>query len=221
MGQLLGSVTPPMRAPVAPRPYPAVMTTALADHATQSKARPGAHRHGDHPDADGRWSCWDCGESVDTRYGLDVRDDCGGSSDWCAMCRRRRHAPGYECECSLSGLEYQRCSVCGRWELEPESADDVGHPVCHGCASASFGVGATLDAMLSVARASLLPFQRHATDYTALARRFADILPESDDPSVAHDYAEAFMAAAEALDGLARLNATVERVRIQNRERRS
>ena len=195
------------------------MTVIPAEHATAGSTDPGTHRRGERSDGDGGWSCWDCGESAETASGLDARDDCAGSGGWCSMCRRQRHAPDYECECSLSGLEYRRCGVCGRWELEPESTDDVGAPVCSVCEGASFDVGAALDIMLSVARASLLPFQRHATGYIALARRFAGILPE-DDSSVAHDYAKAFVVAAEALDGLARLDAAIDLARMLDKERR-
>ena len=197
------------------------MNTVAAEQTADRRERAGAHRYGDHPDADGRWSCWDCGETADTRSGLAARDDCHGSSWWCSMCRRQRYAPDYECACSLSGLEYQRCGTCGQWEPEPDAVDDTRNPICRVCESASFGVGAALDAMLSASRASLLPFQRHATQYAVLARRCAGILPEDDGASVAHDYVAAFITAAEALDGLAQLDAIVERVRIQRNERRA
>lgn len=197
------------------------MTVVTAERGTDGRESAGAHRLGDHPDADGRWSCWDCGEAADTRSGLVARDDCRGSTWWCSMCRRRRHAPDYECECSLSGLQYARCGICGQWELEPESAEN-GKPICRGCESSSFNVGVALDAMLAAARASLLPFQGHAERYAALARRFADVLPEATDhQSVARDYAAAFESAAEALGGLAQMHNAVERVRIQSRERAS
>ena len=76
--------------------------------------------------------------------------------------------------------------------------------------------------MLAEARASLLPIRQHAEQYSTLARCFRLAIPKGDGPtSRAQDYAEAFETAAEALDGLAHLDAAVGRVRIQNREHRS
>lgn len=181
------------------------MTTLVADCTLEDEGRAGAHRYWDSPDADGRWSCWDCEATADTRAGLAARDDCPGSRAWCSMCRRRRHGPDYECECSLSGCEFARCGVCGRWELEPD-ATDAGQPTCRVCEQSSFDVGAALDAML--ARASLLPIQQHAERYATLARCSRLAIPEKDEhASRARDYADAFKAAAEALGGLAQLHA--------------
>lgn len=197
------------------------MTLLVADRTIEVRGRTGAHRHGHHPDADGRWSCWDCGETADTRTGLESRDDCLGSLHWCPMCRRRRHAPDYECECSLSSFEFARCGVCGRWELEPETTD-AGDPICQACEQSSHNVGAALDLMLAEARASLLPIQQHAEQYATLAHRFRLAVPDDEEhPSVARDYAAAFEVVAEALGGLAHLDATVDRVRMQSRENRS
>ena len=137
------------------------------------------------------------------------------------MCRRRRHAPDYECECSLSGFEFARCSVCGRWEIEPK-ATDAGEPICWVCARSPFDVGEALDVMLAEVRASVLPIRQHAERYATLARRFRLAIPDEDgQASMARAYAEAFEAAAEALGGLAHLDATVDRVRTQSRESRS
>ena len=197
------------------------MTLLVADRTIENRGRTGAHRHGHRPDADGRWSCWDCGETADTRTGLESRDDCPGSCHWCSMCRRRRHAPDYECECSLSGFEFVRCGVCGCWELEPETTD-AGEPICQACEQSSYDVGAALDLMLAEARAALLPIQQHAEQYATLAHCFRLGVPAEDGhASKARDYAAACEAVAEALGGLAHLDATMDRVRTQSRERRS
>lgn len=203
---------------VTPCSYSSAMSALIADRTTEHRSRAGAHRHGDHPDADGRWSCWDCGGAADTLSGLGARDDCPGSQSWCSMCRRRRHSPDYECECSLSGFAFGRCGACGRWELEPEAMID-GEPVCRACESSPYNVGSALDVMLAEARASLLPIRQHAEAYVALARAFTLAIPEDDDSSLARVYAAAFKAAAEALDGLAQLDTRVDRVRMQYKER--
>ena len=194
------------------------MPAVVDDRTTKDRGRIGAHRYWGHPDADGRWSCWDCGETADTLAGLAARDDCPGSGYWCSMCRRRRHGPDYECECSLSGLEHARCSVCGRWELEPENTN-AGDPICQACEQSPFDVGAALDVMLAEARASLLPIAHHAEQYSTLARCFRLAVPEEEGQvSMARDYAAAFEAAAEALGGLAHLDSSVDRARTQSRE---
>ena len=196
------------------------MSISVAERTTEDRGRIGAHRSWGHPDADGGWSCWDCGETTDTLSGLKARDDCPGSQYWCSMCRRQRHSPDYECECSLSGLAFDRCGIYGRWELEPEAMLD-GEPVCRACESSPYDVGSALDVMLAEARASRLPIQQHAEAYVAHARAFTLAIPEDDDSSLARGYAAAFEAAAEALDGLAQLDTTVDRVRMQCKERRS